>query len=127
MDQYKVGTTTDSCSTMHKLASTPITLDCFSFTPTGDALADSYFTDYVTKCEQVRQAYVKTKDVKYWRLLVDMLPESWLQKRTWTANYAVLRNIYFARRSHRMEEWHDFCRVIEDLPYAKELICYEAK
>jgi hypothetical protein len=56
-----------------------------------------------------------------------MLPESWLQKRTWTANYAVLRNIYFARRNHKMDEWHDFCRVIEDLPYAKELVCYEAK
>jgi len=127
LDTYKVATVANSCSTMHKLASTQITLDCFSFTPTGDALADSYFTDYVTKCEQVRQAYVKTKDVKYWRLLVDMLPESWLQKRTWTANYAVLRNIYFARRNHKMSEWHDFCKVIEDLPYAKELICYEAK
>ena len=127
LDTYKVATVANSCSTMHKLTSTPITMECFSYNPTGDQIADGYFKDAVLHCEQVRQAYLKTNDKKYWRLLVDMLPEGWLQKRTWTANYAVLRNIYFARRNHKMSEWHEFCKVIEELPYAKELICYEAK
>ena len=62
---------------------------------------------------------------KYWRGLIQALPDSWEQKRTWTGNYQNLRNIYFARRNHKLTEWKDFCRWIEQLPYGKELICFE--
>ena len=127
MDQYKVGTVTNSCSTMHRLATTPINMDCFNFSPTGDQTADTFMLDHIRHCEQVRQAYLNTRDMKYWHLLVQMLPNSWLQKRTWTGNYAVLRNIYFARRGHKLADWHKMCEHIESLPYAKELICYEIK
>lgn len=142
MDQYKVGTTTNSCSTMHKLASTPITRECFSFDENFDKLpiytatdADSgieisynldlIMEDIINNCEKLRQLYNETKDVRYWRALVMLLPEGWNQKRTWTANYQVLRNIYFARRNHKLIEWHDFCHRIELLPYAADLITCE--
>ena len=136
---YKVATTANSTSTMHKLATTPITKECFSFdnlekeidvymvTHGGEASISfcDYVEDIVTMCETLRRKFIETKDEKYWRMLVQLLPESWNQTRTWTANYAVLRNIYFARKNHKLQEWRDFCKVIEGLPYGKELICYE--
>ena len=139
MDQYKVGTTTNSTSTMHKLASTPITKECFSFdyASTPLVIQNEYEEDidvslttqevvdeFINILEQTRQKYNATKSVVYWRALVELLPNAWNQTRTWTANYQVLRNIYFARRNHKLTEWHDFCKMIENLPYGKELICY---
>ena len=143
MDQYKVGTVTDSESTMHKLASTPITLDCFE---TDDYDPDLVYEEgkevqrmttfenepiswnvdsIICFLESLRQKYNKTKDKRYWKELIRWLPESWLQTRTWTANYAVLRSIYFQRKDHRLTEWHQFCDWIKTLPYAAELITYE--
>lgn len=132
-DTYKVGTVANSCSTMHKLATTPITKECFSF--------DSVIEDYECyKCgktkplqdvivgllENYRLEYLRTKDVRIWRALIQLLPESWNQMRTVTLNYAVLRNMYFARRNHKLSEWVEFCKWIEtELPYGKQLICYE--
>ena len=131
LDTYKVGTTANSTSTMHKLATTPITRECFSFDNLEEEI-DTYaicFMDYVeyivSVCEVIRQKYIETKNEIYWRMLIQLLPESWNQTRTWTANYAVLRNIYFARRNHKLIEWREFCKIIETLPYGKELICYE--
>ncbi len=125
MDTYKVGTTANSCSTMHKIASAPITIDNFSF----GAYTEFYllYEKIIANCENLRKKYLETKDKRYWRALIEILPEAWNQKRTWTANYQVLRNIYFQRRYHKLEEWHQFCDVIEKLPYGKELICYEKK
>lgn len=125
MDTYKVGTVANSTSTMHKLSSRPIEINDFSF--------DKEFHDYpmiqniVRDCEFLRQKYIETKDKTYWRALIQLLPESYNQTRTWTANYAVLRNIYFARRNHKLTEWREFCQWIEILPWAKELICLEEK
>ena len=125
MDTYKVGTVANSTSTMHKLSSRPIEINDFSF--------DKEFHDYpmiqniVRDCEFLRQKYIETKDKTYWRALIQLLPESYNQTRTWTANYAVLRNIYFARRNHKLTEWREFCQWIETLPWAKELICLEEK
>lgn len=132
MDTYKVGTTANSCSTMHKLASSEIGAQNFSF----DMLIEDFPKEYqelvsmiransVYYCEQLRKAYEKTKDKRIWRALVEVLPMAWNQRRTWTANYQVLRNIYFQRRNHKLDEWREFCKVIEELPYGKELICYE--
>lgn len=124
-DTYKVGTVSNSCSTMHKITSAPITMENFSFGPYVEFYpAYKTIIDY---CEKLRLKYLETKDKRYWRALIEILPEAWNQKRTWTANYQVLRNIYFQRRYHKLEEWHQFCDVIEKLPYGKELICYEKK
>ena len=140
MDTYKVGTAANSCSTMHTLAKYQITPDMFSFDGTFDNLVITrgVTSDYqivmgdivnelIYSLEHLRKRYVKTKSQTYWRALIQLLPESWNQKRTWTANYQVLRNIYFARKNHKLSEWHDFCREIKKLPYAKELICYNKK
>ena len=125
MDTYKVGTVANSTSTMHKLSSRPIEINDFSF----DKEFHSYhmIQNIVKDCEFLRQKYIETKDKTYWRALIQLLPESYNQTRTWTANYAVLRNIYFARRNHKLTEWREFCQWIESLPWTKELICLEEK
>ena len=71
---------------------------------------------------QYRNLYLKTKDKKYWWQMIQLLPTSYNQKRTITSNYQVLKNIYFARKDHKLDEWHTFCDWIKTLPYAKELI-----
>jgi hypothetical protein len=142
MDTYKVATVSNSCSTMHKLASTPITRECFSFDDVDDLL-DSPGQDaagpdglpnatigdsqdkIIDICEGLRRKYLETENKNYWRALIQLLPESWNQMRTWSANYATLRNIYFARKNHRLTEWHTFCRVIEELPCGENLICHK--
>lgn len=132
MDTYKVGTTANSCSTMHKLASSEIGAQNFSFDMDIADFPEEYQelvsmirVNSVYYCEQLRKAYEKTKDKRIWRALVEVLPMAWNQRRTWTANYQVLRNIYFQRRNHKLDEWREFCKVIEELPYGKELICYK--
>ena len=122
MDTYKVGTVANSTSTMHKLTSKPIEESDFSFDSDWDLdfnLGKKYI---INVCENLRKKYIETKDKRYWRALIQLLPESYNQTRTWTANYAILRNIYFARRNHKLQEWLDFCKMIESLPYGKELI-----
>ena len=137
-DTYKVGTVANSTSTMHKLASTPITKDCFEMDDYQanlnvfdnepyniDSIIDDHWEDLINVCETLRQRYNETKDKRYWKELIRILPEGWLQTRTVTLNYEILRNIYFQRRYHKLSEWHQFCEWIESLPYAKELITYE--
>lgn len=135
-DTYKIGTTANSTSTMHRIDKDPITLDCFEtgdycgdlvyFTHNGDSLTDYTINDIVQNIiedlEALRQKYKETKDKKYWKELIRWLPNGWLQTRTWTANYEVLRNIYHQRKNHKLVEWHAFCKWVESLPYAKELI-----
>ena len=132
MDTYKVGTTANSCSKMHKLASSEIGAQNFSFDMDITDFPQEYQelvsmirVNSVYYCEQLRKTYEKTKDKRIWRALVEVLPMAWNQRRTWTANYQVLRNIYFQRRNHKLDEWKEFCKIIESLPYGKELICYE--
>ena len=136
-DTYKIGTVANSCSTMHKITSYQITPDFFSIDEDWDELIafedDDGVTCTITEayagvveiCESLRQKYLESKDKRYWRALISILPNGWMQKRTVTLNYQVLRAMYFARRHHKLQEWHDFCTWIESLPYAKELICYE--
>lgn len=137
-DTYKVGTTANSTSTMHKLATTPITRECFEMDDYNpdllvyprepydfDQYMDEVADDIIDHCENLRKWYLETKDIRYWKELIRWLPESWLQTRTWTADYAVLRNIYKWRRNHKLSEWHQFCDFIKTLPYANELIVFE--
>ena len=130
LDTYKVGTVANSTSTMHKLASTPITLDCFEmsdFTPLIDNFKiDLSWQTIMTYLEQLRQRYNETKDKRYWKELIRLLPESWLQKRTITMNYENILNMYRQRKNHKLTEWSkSFCDWVKTLPYAEELICLE--
>ena len=84
---------------------------------TGD-LAETF----VEELEKLRQKYLETKDKRYWKELVRWLPMGWLQTRTWTANYEVLRSMYHQRKGHKLTEWKAFCEWCEGLPYAKEFI-----
>ena len=136
MDTYKVGTTANSCSTMHKLTSREFASQDFSFdeliedfNEQDQQLISDIRVNILNYCEELRQRYLETKDKRYWKELVRWLPESWLQKRTWTANYETIRAICSQgqRRNHKLQEWKDFCGIIENLPYGKELICYEKK
>lgn len=135
-DTYKVSTVANSCSTMHKITSSEITEENYSFDPEPDKLLTDLPTDdyirildiknrAVADAEWLRKKYNETKDKRYWRLLVQINPDGWLQKRTWTGNYQNLRNMYFARKNHKLIEWRQFCQIIEQLPYSKELICYK--
>lgn len=142
-DQYRVGVTTNSESTMHRLAKTPITLDCFEtddYDPDlslaydrkdddyDDGLDDIsvYVEDMIMVMENLRKAYLATDDKRYWKELIRLLPEGWLQKRMTTLNYQVLRQMYFDRRHHKLTEWSkSFVEWVETLPYAEELIMYE--
>ena len=120
-DQYKVGTVTDSCSTMHKIHAKEFTLDDFSHEHLYSPLHDLKPT--VDLLNVYRERFLETKDKADWWQLIQLLPSSYNQRRTWDLNYAVLRNIYHARRNHKLDEWHTLCDWIETLPYAKELIC----
>ena len=131
MDTYKVATVSNSTSTMHKLASTPITLECFEiddYKPVfaqGNHLNSLNPKDIINYCEELRQLYLQTKDKRYWKELIRWLPESWLQTRTWTCNYENLLGICSKgqRRNHKLTEWSEaFISFARQLPYAQELI-----
>ena len=130
MDTYKVATVSNSTSTMHKLASTPITLDCFEIDDYNTAFAVPDHDDpmispkeIIGYCESLRKLYLKTNDKRYWKELVRWLPNSWLQTRTWTANYETLYAIIHQRRNHKLTEWSkSFIDFAYSLPYAKELL-----
>lgn len=121
MDQYKVGTVTNSCSTMHKIADKGFTLDDFSHEHLFPSSVECI--EYtICQMNDFRKVYLSTKNKFFWWQMIQLLPSSYNQKRTWTANYEVLCNIYHARKNHKLDEWHTFCDAIETLPYAKELI-----
>lgn len=118
-DTYKVGTVSNSTSTMHKLASTPITMDCFE---NGEMI----YSFTIAELEMNRLKYLETKDKNEWKRLIVNLPESWLQKRTITMNYENILNMYRQRKNHKLTEWSkSFCDWVKTLPYAEELICLE--
>lgn len=120
-DTYKVGTVANSTSTMHKLHAKPLELSDFStdhLTPAS--LAE--FGRYVAYLETVRQRYVAGKDRADWYDLIQLLPSSYDQMRTVTMNYEVLANIYYARRDHKLDEWHTLCAAILELPYARAML-----
>lgn len=150
-DTYKVGTTANSTSTMHKLAETPITLDCFEIDDQvslydvdakynfdilnswcqGDD-SDNYPLDFINYLEDLRVKYLETKDVRYWKELIRWLPESWLQTRTVTMSYENLFAMCSKgqRRFHKLNEWSGIHTLVDEsfiqwartLPYAQELI-----
>jgi hypothetical protein len=139
-DTYKVGTVANSTSTMHKLASTPIDFNCFEFDDTtknelgyiadGKYTVSDFWISVIKGCESLRQKYNETKDIRYWKELIRLLPESWLQKRTVTMDYENLLAICSKgqRRFHKLTEWSKaFINWARTLPYAQELIFLDEK
>ena len=158
LDYYKIGTTWNSCSTMHKIHDKEFTLDDFShehlFTYKDSDYdcdicprkADAYYEQWQSEdilkliiegLNKARDKYLETKIKpmkneqaraelmkKYWWQMIQLLPSSYNQKRTIQLNYAVLKTMYFARKDHKLDEWHTFCDWILSLPYFKE-ICVE--
>ena len=130
---------------MHKLASTPITMNCFEmddfenicvrrikqqFYDTDiyihSVFGEDFWSLLIKYLEELRQKYNETKDKRYWKELIRLLPESWLQKRTITMNYENILNMYRQRKHHKLTEWSkSFCDWVKNLPYAEELICVE--
>lgn len=119
-DTYKVATVANSTSTMHKLHSKPIELDDFSHDKLSDESADA-FKAFIGFIEKKRQDFIASKDKKDWYALIQLLPSSYNQKRTVTMNYENLLNMYYARRNHKLDEWHVYCDWILTLPYTKDL------
>jgi hypothetical protein len=116
MDTYKVGTTSNSTSTMHSLHKSYLGYDDFSFD------SPTMFRDaMIENLNRHLDNFKRTGDKIHWRSLIQDLPSSYNQLRTWTANYQVLRSIFHSRANHKLSEWHGFLAIIEDLPY-KELI-----
>ena len=113
-DTYKVGTVANSCSTMHKIHDKEITLDDFS--------VDEILPIHQMVVEELncaRERFLETKDKKYWKRMIQLLPTSYNQKRTVQLNYEVLANMYHSRKNHKLDEWHDFCEWVESLPYSE--------
>ena len=120
-DTYKVGTVANSTSTMHRIHSKPFGREDFSCDRMSEtALACLDHT--IEVLEERRQKFNETKDTAYWHDMIQLLPSSYNQMRTTTLNYETLINIYYARRNHKLPEWHVYCDWIRSLPYAGELI-----
>ena len=117
-DTYKVATTANSTSTMHKLASTPITAECFEMEPN-----DFTTNTLIPYLESLRQEYNETKNPDTWKRLIQTLPDSWKQTRTWTGSYETVRNMCHQRVNHKLTEWRDdFMKWAAQLPYAQEFL-----
>lgn len=117
-DTYKVGTVANSCSTMHKIADKEFTLDDFSHEYLNEKSL-YMLNDTIQYLNAVREAFIEAKDKHYWWQMIQLLPSSYNQRRTVQLNYAVLKNIYHARKSHKLDEWNKFCQWIEGLPYSE--------
>lgn len=120
-DTYKVGTVANSTSTMHKLHARPIELADFS-TDHMTPASLTEFQRYVGYLETVRRRYTAGKNKADWYDLIQLLPASYNQMRTVTFNYEVMANIYFARRDHKLDEWHTLCAALLELPYARQML-----
>lgn len=123
-DTYKVATVANSTSTMHKIHSKPFEIGDFSHDHMTEGTL-KFMEKVVEELEKIRLSYIDTKNKEDWYDLIQLLPSSYNQMRTCTLNYETLINIYFARKNHKLAEWHEFCRWIETLPYGKELIIAE--
>lgn len=130
-DTYKVGTVANSCSTMHKLTYKEFELSDFSHEKLKSRMGESFesldlLVMIIDFLNNKRDEYLKTNDKSVWDEIIQILPTSYNQKRTITLNYEVLRNIYHARKSHKLAEWHVLCDWIKTLPYS-DLITMEIK
>ena len=123
-DTYKVGTVRNSCSTMHKIHDKPFTREDFSFENIPDGYCwflneGDLIEDILMALNDAREEFLDTKDKKYWWQMIQLLPSSYNQRSTVMLNYEVLANMYHSRRTHKLDEWREFCKWIESLPYSE--------
>ena len=123
-DTYKVGTVANSCSTMHKIHSKEFTLDDFSCEHLN-IISKDYLLDTIRCLNVCRNDFLSTKDKTHWWQMIQLLPSSYNQKRTVQLNYQVLKSMYFARRNHKLDEWHTLCEWMEELPYFRDICIQE--
>lgn len=129
-DTYKVGTTANSCSTMHKITAKEFTLDDFSHEHLSDFSSHpenvhdplTILSSTIKTLNSCRECYIKEKDNFFWWQIIQLLPQSYNQRRTVTLTYENLLNMVSQRRGHKLDEWHDFCDWVFTLPYAEELL-----
>ena len=128
-DTYKVGTVRNSCSTMHKIHAKEFTLDDFSHEKLNDPAIEDCLEVVIQFLNTARDMFIDHdgKSKAAWWQMIQLLPSSYNQRATVQLNYAVLRNMYHSRKEHKLDEWRDFCKWIETLPYAAELICGEKR
>lgn len=122
-DTYKVATVRNSCSKMHKIHVKEFVKDDFSHEGIDDCggRTEEVFLLVVEELERLRNLFNKTQEKKYWRAIIELLPMGYNIKATIQLNYQVLKNIYHARKTHKIFEWHTFCSWCEELPYFKEI------
>lgn len=123
-DTYKVGTVRNSCSKMHKIHSQELLNEDFSCEGCREigSWATLCFITVQNTCNKLREKYNETKEKKYWRALIELLPESYNQRATVQLNYEVLANMYKSRKEHKLDEWREFCEWVESLPYSDIII-----
>ena len=134
-DTYKVGTVANSCSTMHKIHAKEFTLDDFSHDQLilwdindnicNPAVPMGCLNDTIDVLNACREKFLETKDKMYWWQMIQLLPSSYNQRRTVQLNYQVLKNMYLARKHHKLDEWIQFTKWCETLPYFKEVVLGE--
>lgn len=117
-DTYKVGTVANSCSTMHKIQAKEFVLSDFS-TEHLSATNLIVFSMVIDAINNARLDFLQRKDKKDWWQMIQMLPSCYNQKRTVQLNYAVLKNMYHSRQNHKLDEWREFCKWVETLPYSQ--------
>lgn len=125
-DTYKVGTTANSCSTMHKIAAKEFTFDDFSvehlgIVPNCDPAYESAFEGVIMALNEARHCYLDTKDKAYWWQMIQLLPTSYNQKRTVSMTYENVMNMLDYREGHKLDEWREFCKILKQLPHVEEI------
>lgn len=120
-DTYKVGTIANSCSTMHKIHDKEFTIKDFSHEHLDWEVKD-LLLNVISTLNSLRKFYNEDNNKSDWYQMIQMLPTSYNQKRTIQLNYQVLKNMYHSRKNHKLDEWRDFCKWIEELPYSELII-----
>lgn len=125
-DTYKVGTTANSCSTMHKITAKEFTLADFSvehlgIVPNCDPTYESAFEGVIMALNEARHCYLDTKDKAYWWQMIQLLPTSYNQKRTVSMTYENVMNMLDYREGHKLDEWREFCKILRGLPYVEDI------
>lgn len=126
-DTYKVGTVSNSCSTMHKIAAKEFTLDDFSHehiedVPNCDPMYYAALEGTIMALNEARRCFIDTKDKKYWWQMIQLLPSSYNQRRTIDLNFEVLLKQYRERKNHKLDEWHIYCDWIKEITLLNEII-----
>ena len=126
-DTYKIGTVANSCSTMHKIQEKEFTMNDFSIEHLDDDRSAEvsnveWLEHLIHHLNRDRRRFIETKDKQYWWQMIQLLPSSYNQTRNVMLNYEVLSNMYHSRKNHKLDEWREFCKWIENLPYAELII-----